>query len=309
MPYRYLTQRIDTHLERLSPELQRAARWVREHPAELSLQSMRESARAAGVSAASMTRLAQALGFAGFEAMREPVIDAARTLADVHALSDAPPPDSALARRQAANLASVVRLNPPEALDAAAAAVLAAREVLFVGQRASFGMAYHLHYTCDWLRPGTRLAADPGGAWLDAVAALETTDLLVAVGQAPYAAATVQALALAQAREVSVLALTDGLTSPLAQAARHVLLFDTASPAFFHSMVGVQALAEALVDAVARLGGEPVMRRLRTRQQALQRHRVYWSAPRVRAADGQDAEPTATRVPDPTLLPPEGPRP
>lgn len=308
MPYRHLTQRIDAHLERLSPELQRAARWVREHPAELSLQSMRESARAAGVSAPSMTRLAQALGFAGFEAMREPMIDAARALAEARTPADAPPAGSALARRQATNLASVGRLNPPEALDAAAAAVLAAREVVFVGQRASFGMAYHLHYTCDWLRPGTRLAADPGGAWLDAVAALEPPDLLVAVGQAPYAAATVQALALAQAREVPVLALTDAQTSPLAQAARHVLRFDTASPAFFHSMVGVQALVEALVDAVARLGGEPVLRRLRARQQALQRHRVYWAAPRARAAETQDAEPNAICASDPASLPPDGPR-
>ena len=49
MPYRALTLLIDRHFEALSPELQRAARWVREHPAELGLQSLRASARAAGV--------------------------------------------------------------------------------------------------------------------------------------------------------------------------------------------------------------------------------------------------------------------
>lgn len=294
MPYRQLIQQLDSHFDALSPELQRAARWVRAHPAELGLQSMRQSARAAGVAPATMTRLAQALGLSGFDAMRRPAraafarsvggqgVEASAT-AD-GALDQEPVLQPALARAQAGNLASVAAHNPAPSLAAAAQRILQARSVLFLGLRASFGTAYHLHYTCDWLRPGTALATDPGGAWADRLAALEPTDLLVAVSQAPYTVHTVEAVQQAAARGVPVLALTDSALSPLARAATQSLLFDAASPAFFHSMTGAQALAETLMQAVAEQGGQAVVQRLAQRQQQLQTARVYWdkTGPRSR---------------------------
>lgn len=283
MPYRHLTQLLDSHFERLSPELQRAARWVREHPAELGLQSMRQSALAAGVSPATMTRLAQALGLDGFEAMRRPSMVAfARSMsATPERAADAPllGGDSTLdrlAQAQARNLASVAERNPAADLRAAATLLLQAREVLFLGLRASFGVAYHLHYSCDWLRPGARLATDAGGAWADQVQALTPSDLLVVVSQAPYTRQTVEAAQAAQARGVPVLALTDSRWSPLARLAQQVLLFEAASPTFFHSMTGVQALAEALLACVAEQGGAAVVQRLSERQTRLQTAQAYW---------------------------------
>ena len=76
MPQTKLSAVIDERYESLSAELQRAAKWVREHPAELGLQSLRQSAYAAGVSPATMSRLARALDFATFEGMRRPSITA-----------------------------------------------------------------------------------------------------------------------------------------------------------------------------------------------------------------------------------------
>lgn len=288
MPYRQLIQHLDHHFDSLSPELQRAARWVRVHPAELGLQSMRQSARAAGVAPATMTRLAQALGLSGFDAMRRPAMaafarsvggqggEAAVGAGDEVEHAAAQP---ALARAQAGNLASVTAHNPAPSLAAAAQRILQARSVLFLGLRASFGTAYHLHYTCDWLRAGTALATDPGGAWADRLAALEATDLLVAVSQAPYTVQAVQAAQQAAARGVPVLALTDSALSPLARVATQSLLFDAASPAFFHSMTGAQALAEALIHAVAEQGGDAVAQRLTLRQKQLQAAHVYWDKP------------------------------
>ena len=152
-----------------------------------------------------------------------------------------------LALAQAANLDSVRGRNAAVQMQAAAQAILAAHDVLFLGLRGSFSTAYHLHYTCDWLRANTRLATDAGGAWADQLLALTPGDLLVVVSQAPYTRQTVEAAQQACARGVPVLALTDSSLSPLARLAQHTLLFDAASPSFFHSMTGALALAEALV--------------------------------------------------------------
>ena len=274
---------LDSHFDRLSPELQRAARWVQAHPAELGLQSMRQSALAAGVAPATMTRLSRALGLDSFEAMRRPSMlafaesvgrSATRSSAADHNLAPAPP--DPLTQAQMGNLNSLRTRNTAQQLQAAAQSILDARELLFLGLRASFGIAYHLHYTCDWLRPNTRLATDAGGAWADQVLALEPGDLLVVLSQAPYTRQIVQAAQQARARGVHVLALTDGNLSPLARLAQQSLFFDTASPAFFHSMTGAQALAEALVACVAEQGGAPVVQRLAQRQQRLQEAHAYW---------------------------------
>lgn len=278
-----LDQLLDQRIHTLSPELQRAARWVREHPTELGLQSMRQSAHAAGVAPATMTRFAQALGLAGFEDLRRPakahLARAAQRRSPINLASGqgaAPEYSPDLAGAQARNQASVQTRNPAAVWQVAAQAVLDAREVVFLGMRASFGMAYHLRYTCDWLRPGTHLAGDGGDILTDRLADLRPDDLLVVVSQAPYTRAVVEAAQEASARGVPVLALTDSPLSPLARAAGQVLVFEADSPAFFHSMTGAQALAETLMDAVARQGGEPVAKRLAERQQRLLASRTYW---------------------------------
>lgn len=283
MPYRHLSQLLDSRFDSLSPELQRAARWLQAHPAELGLQSMRQSALAAGVAPATMTRLARALGLDGFEAMRRPSMVAfAESVGRTAYPASAARPDlvteafDPLAQAQAGNLKSVRSRNSAQQLHAAAQAILDAHEVLFLGLRASFCIAYHLHYTCDWLRANTRLATDAGGAWADQVLALAPGDLLVVVSQAPYTREIVEAAQQAHARGVPVLALTDSSLSPLARLAQQTVLFDTASPSFFHSMVGAQALAETLMDCVAEQGGSAVVQRLAQRQQGLQAARAYW---------------------------------
>ncbi|QCB45085.1 MurR/RpiR family transcriptional regulator [Hydrogenophaga sp. PAMC20947] len=282
MPLHQLTQLIDRHFEALSPELQRAARWVREHPSALGLQSMRHSAQAAGVAPATMTRLAQALGVGGFEGLRAPVIQhLSETSRRSSPINEQATSDGArgslghLVRTQVANVHSI-ESNSPAAFSAAAQAILAARSVGFLGLRASFGIAHHLQYTCDWLRRDTWLVVEPVLGGSDRLSDLGETDLLVVVSQAPYTRPVVEAAQELHARGVPVLALTDSPLSPLAGAARWVLLFDTHASGFFHSMAGAQALAEVLMNEVATMGGDAVALRLAQRQQRHRDARTYW---------------------------------
>src|SRR5512146_3374183 len=71
-----ILKRIRKQIDALTPELQRAARWVADHPSETGLLSMRQQARGAGVSAPTMVRLARALGFADYASLRRPFQDA-----------------------------------------------------------------------------------------------------------------------------------------------------------------------------------------------------------------------------------------
>ena len=62
---------VDAYAE-LTPELQKAARFMLEYPEEIGLNSMRKVARKAGVKPATVSRLSKALGYKRYEALREP---------------------------------------------------------------------------------------------------------------------------------------------------------------------------------------------------------------------------------------------
>lgn len=290
--------RIEQSFDALSPELQRAARWVLQHGASLALHSMRSSARQAGVTPATMTRLAQRLGFEGFEGLRQPLAQrlvegrGAGRMAWPHAgrpagkargaADEGGQPESALlslARSQTDHIAAIATLNPLTAFDAAADAMLGARCAGILGLRMSHGIAFQLHYGYGLLAGNGLLLSDAAGTLLDQIAQLGKNDLLVAISQAPYARATVDAVQQALRQHVEVLALTDSALSPIARDATLRLLFASSANAYLHSSTGVLALTEALLDTVTRRGGSAASERLAQRQRQLASARAYWEMP------------------------------
>lgn len=268
----------------LSPELLRAARWLEKHPGVAAMQSMRECARRAGFAPATFTRLARALGYDGFEGLKQRFQEAlsseAGYAARARALQATARRDAgwleALNEAQHANAASACGLNTPAQFEQAALAMLRAGTVCFLGLRASHGLAFHLHYSYRLLSPNGVLVQDLGGTMADQLARMGPRDLLVAISLAPYTRQTVLAAEQAVQRGVPLLALTDSALSPLARMAGQALLFRAQGSSYFHSMVGALALAEALAAAVAVRGGRKVLAHLQAAQSQLATQGAYW---------------------------------
>jgi DNA-binding MurR/RpiR family transcriptional regulator len=285
---------IEREFDALSPELQRAARWVRSNGPVLALRSMRSAAVQAGVSPATMTRLARRLGFASFGALREPYVNrlaGGAVLPSVPALPYARRA-RALQRRSgtdhfmqlgqmhATNVAAVQRRNTAAAIDRVAERLLRAERVHFLGLRVCHGVAFQMHYAYGLLCANGALLTDLGGTLADQVAQIGRGHVLLAISQSPYTRATVESVRQARVQGASVIALTDNSLSPIAREADHTLVFDTASNSYFHSTTGALALVECVLAAVSARGGAAVLRRLRDRQQQLRASRAYWEAPR-----------------------------
>ena len=74
-----IVERIKTALDHGMPvQMQAAARFIMDQPSEVALLSMREQARKAGVPPATMTRLAQRLGFSGYQDLKDAYVEAVR---------------------------------------------------------------------------------------------------------------------------------------------------------------------------------------------------------------------------------------
>lgn len=256
---------------------------------------MRQQAKSAGVSAPTMVRLARALGFEDYAALRRPFqetllgqsIDFGRRASALQAAPEA----SRMGRlgneiglSQVEDVQSVRALNTDEALEAAVSAIAAAPHVGFLGVRASFAIAYHFRYAYNLIARNGMLFDGLGGTVLDQADALGRGDVLIAVSQAPYSAPTVEAVNAANARGVTVIALTDSLVSPLARQARHTLRFRADSVSYFHSMIAPIALVELLLARLAAKGGKAVLKRLAEVEQRLVDHHAYWRTQSARTA-------------------------
>lgn len=287
-----LSTRLHKHEAALSPELRRAARWAVAHPTELCFHSVRDAAREAGVSAPTMSRLAQALGFTSFAVMRQQLRNALTEATregyverldqqlqsgrrtDVH--------DEQGVAMLLANARSAIARNTPQAYAQVATQLLRARSATFLGLRVSFGLAHHLHYRYALVAPNGRLVHDLGGDLNDCIAELDARDVLVALSLAPYTRQTVELVERAHRAGIPVIALTDSPVSPIGRLAVHTLLFDTASPSFFQSMVGAQAVVETLVAEVALRANARARKRLAMMQQHFTDIRAYWERPQRR---------------------------
>ena len=283
-----VVRRIRAEYDALTPELQRAAQWVVDHPAETGFLSMRQQAKNAGVSAPTMVRLARALGFPDYASLRRPFqnVMARRSLefrSRASVLQSAPSAEHAgddlparLARAQLDDVRSVAALNPQDRIDAAIAAIRTARRVGFLGVRASFGIAFQFRYAYNLIARNGVLFDGLAGTVQDQADALEAGDVLIAISQSPYSVPTVQSVQSAAKRGVSVVALTDSVLSPLAKGAKHTLLFRADSVSFFHSMIGPLALVELLLAQLAAEGGKGVLKRLAEVEERLTHQRAYW---------------------------------
>lgn len=153
-----IVERIKSALDDMPVQMQVAARFIMDQPSEVALLSMREQARKAGVPPATMTRLAQRLGFSGYQDLKEAYVEAIRD--NVAWFSGRAV--NMLNRRQQIGEAALVtetvnsikhavgELNRPATIDALIKAtdiLERGRNVYCVGARATFPVAFLFDYT------------------------------------------------------------------------------------------------------------------------------------------------------------------
>lgn len=293
---------------RLSPRLRQAAHYLIDRPDEIAFTSIRQIADRADVQPATMVRLAQAIGFDGYEAMCEPFRDAlrrqpagfgqrarnllARTSRRRRALAQ-------LANEMVAadrdNLAASLEAIGSDELADAAYALAEARRIYVVGQRSLFPAAFYVHYACSMFREDMILMDGNGGTFADTLRGVTDEDAMLVFSFDPYSRGAVEAAEFAAGRGTTIVALTDSLVSPLASLTKHMLLVGTDMPALFKSVVPVLSIALVLVVQILAQCGQSALTSVTESEHHLEAFGAYWTeADRVVPQDAADDAP-ATR--------------
>ncbi len=278
----------------LSPQLRQAARYLIERPDEIAFTSMRQLAERAGVQPATMVRLAQAVGFDGYEALREPFRDAlrqqptgfgqrARNLLARTGRRSGGRALSQLANEMVAadreNLSLSLEAIGADELAEAARVLSGARRVYIVGQRSLFPAAFYVHYACSMFRNNLILLDGNGGTFADGMRGISDEDAMLVFSFDPYSRGTIEAAAYGAERGAAIVAITDSLVSPLSALTRHMLLVGTDTPALFKSVVPAIAVSQVLVAQILAQGGQEALTRVAEAEEQLDSFGAYWSPP------------------------------
>ena len=256
-------------LPSLPMRLQEVGRFVAANDYDATTRSMRDLASVAGADPASFTRLAKALGYSGWDALRAALTEARRP-AQVSPFSGrargrrrGPNADvSLVSDKLEADVAGLARISS-DAVAGAARALHAAKRVWIAGFRSCRSVAELLNYELRLFRPDdVQLVGGSGPEDLD-FGAFRSGDAVVVIGFAPYSTVSVLSARTAHRARARVIAIADSVTAPMAEGADHVLLYEAASsPGFFPSLTGAIAIAQSLAAVTFSLGGAGAKKRL-----------------------------------------------
>ena len=258
----------------LPPALQAAARYIIDHPREVSVQSMRALATKTAVHPNAFVRLARQIGFEGYDEMRERFRDfvvadglggfrdRARWLQELEAEGG---PASVLGDMAAAigdNLERGFQKQDIDVLERVCESILQAERVYVLGVGGAYSLAYQFWYVTRMafghIEPVPRHGSQP----IDDLATVGKSDLLIAMTFQPYRAETMDAVRLAKRRGTRVVGITDSATSPLAQEADELVTCPTHTPQFFQSHAAVMAILESITALLVARSGEEVQARI-----------------------------------------------
>ncbi|BDZ48434.1 rpiR family transcriptional regulator [Frondihabitans sucicola] len=256
--------RIDSGYGSLTPQEQRAADFILDHLDDLAVYSATEIAASSGVSKATVSRLFRRLGFADAQEVREQARSLRRRGVPVGPAADAAVGFAQHVAAERANLEALVAGLSDGRLDAAAALLAGAREVVVIGFRNSYPVALHLRQQLVQARPGVRVAPAPGQSVAEELADLGPRDAVVLVGFRRRPSGFVEVLAALERRQVPVILIVDpGARLPTAATTRvltcpvdSVAAFDSYGAAMsLANLLAAAALAAAKGPARARIGG------------------------------------------------------
>lgn len=286
-----LLAELKTNINAFPPQLKAISKYIIDHPGDFAMDPIRVSAEKIGVSPNSLVRLAQKMGFEGFEPFRAPFRQALVTeredqlgedwLAQLDQDSSLSKAQARLARNEMNIVSRSLRMMSPDKIQTALDHFTQARSCYVTATRSSYALAYYFHYVGRMALPGLQLIPRHVGSAVDELVHVDERDCLIAVTFTPYSAETIQSLRYARSRGAKVILISD--SEVIAPQVEPDVTFSitTQSHHYFGCYAGAMAVLECLLGHLVASGGEETQRRIADYDAIREDTGAYWKAPRV----------------------------
>lgn len=268
-----ILDRLSDEWERLTPEAQKAARYVLENPTDVGVSTVREIAEAANVKPNTFVRMARQVGFEGYDDFRAPFREAirkggvsfpdrARWLQDIRKSGEIGGLYADMIDAAARNIEETFATISEDALKSAAEAIWASRQVFTLGVGVNNANARNFTYLASTGMTQFHSIPRPGSTATDDLAWADNRDVLIAMTMKPYRTEVVEAVRIARDQDMTVIAISDSPASPIILQAQHGFTVAVDTPQFFPSSVATVALLETLLSFVISVASDEIVERV-----------------------------------------------
>ncbi len=251
-------ERMASIAQGLPKRLQQCADHLSRNYDRIAISTVADLAAGADVPPSALMRFCQFMGFSGFSEMQRLFREAyspgwpdyATRLANLKAGGSGKPSVLVAEFIEAGrrSLEGLARTLDESALDDAVAALSHAETLHVIGFRRSYPVAAYLAYMFEKMAVPAMLHDGVGN--LDHRCALRSGDAVLAITFDPYSEDTLALAQDARQRNITVVALTDRPSSPVAQHADIILTVDEVDFGAFRSLSATLALAVSLAVAI-----------------------------------------------------------
>jgi DNA-binding MurR/RpiR family transcriptional regulator len=297
MPFQELL--VDNKI-RLTPAQRRIMQYIVDHYDEAIFLTASQLAGKAGVSEATVVRLAQALGFDGYPGMqrkfRRGLQDRLSTVTRLeHTVDHVQQTGDVVVKvlqEDIHNLSQTLRDLSLDVFERAVADLQRAKRIFVVGLRGAHAPALTLATYLRFLGKQASLLLPGHGEMWDILQGLGRSDLVVGISFPRYTQVTVEVMEHARKKRARVGAITDSPLSPLARHAHWVLTATCQLDSYIESFTAATSLINALLTAMSIREPEKTLRILRQREALWEEKGVYLSNSGARSQKTEDGRQT-----------------
>lgn len=276
-------QKIECVYKSLSKGHKKIADYITNNYEKASFMTAASLGKAVGVSESTVVRFASNIGFEGYPELQKYLQEMVKShLTSVQRMDVAASRfegDDMLDNAFAADIEMIKATRDGisrDAFEKSADAINSAKKIYILGVRSSAALASFAAFYFRFLYENVVLVDTSASSEIfEQMFHIGADDVCIAISFPRYSTQTVKALNFAKDRGATIISITDGEMSPIAQLATHLLVAKSSMVSFVDSLVAPLSLINALVAAAARKKRDDVYNDFRELEKIWDEYHVY----------------------------------
>ena len=275
--------RIGVFYSGLSKGHKRIADFIKNNYEKASFMTAAKLGKTVGVSESTVVRFASHVGFDGYPELQKHLQElvkshltsvqrmevAANRMGGDDIINDAFAADAEMLKRTREGVSR-------EDFFGSVAAINKAHKIYVLGSRSSASLAsfaaFYLNYLCDNV---VLIDTSSTSEMFEQMFRINEQDVCIAISFPRYSNQTINALSFAKSRGATIISITDGEMSPIAQYATYLLVAESSMVSFVDSLVAPLSLINALIAACAKENDSHVCENLGELEKIWDKYHVY----------------------------------
>ncbi len=279
---RDLINHIQNKFSELSKSQKLIAQYIIENYDKAAFMTASKLADKVGVSESTVVRFADALGLDGYPQLRKGLEDIIKlkltTVQRVELAGEYSDGGSILKKVleiDMNNIRATLENIDHDIFQQVVNEICGAKKIYIVGLRSSMSLADYFGFYLNLILDNVKIVHHGISNIFDQVFRVSKTDVVIGIGFPRYSLQTVDALSYVKEQGVTIVGITDSLSSPIASLADYTLTAKSDMMSFVDSLVAPLSLINALIVAIGMFEKEEITEHLNVLEDIWKKYNVY----------------------------------